>query len=85
MVLITHHMDEAAQAQRVVVLHKGKVALDGDPREVFAQVDTLHSIGLAAPETVELCWELNKEGFDLPLERLNAEECAQTLYEELKV
>ena len=82
-VLITHHMDEAAQAQRVVVLHKGKVALDGDPREVFAQVDTLHSIGLAAPETVELCWELNKEGFDLPLERLNAEECAQTLYEEL--
>ena len=84
-VLITHHMDEAAQAQRVVVLHKGKVALDGDPREVFAQVDTLHSIGLAAPETVELCWELNKEGFDLPLERLNAEECAQTLYEELKV
>ena len=84
-VLITHHMDEAAQAQRVVVLHKGKVALDGDPREVFAQVETLHSIGLAAPETVELCWELNKEGFDLPLERLNAEECAQTLYEELKV
>ena len=84
-VLITHHMDEAAQAQRVVVLHKGKVALDGDPREVFAQVDTLHSIGLAAPETGELCWELNKEGFDLPLERLNAEECAQTLYEELKV
>ena len=83
--LITHHMDEAAQAQRVVVLHKGKVALDGDPREVFAQVETLHSIGLAAPETVELCWELNKEGFDLPLERLNAEECAQILYEELKV
>ena len=84
-VLITHHMDEAAQAQRVVVLHKGKVALDGEPREVFAQVETLHSIGLAAPDTVELCWELNKEGFDLPLERLNAEECAQTLYEELKV
>ena len=43
-VLITHHMDEAAQAQRVVVLHKGKVALDGDPREVFAQVETLHSL-----------------------------------------
>ena len=84
-ILITHHMDEAAQAQRVVVLHKGKVALDGDPRKVFSQVETLHSIGLAAPETVELCWELNKEGFDLPLERLNAEECAQTLYEELKV
>ena len=84
-VLITHHMDEAAQAQRVVVLHKGQVALDGDPREVFSQVDTLHRIGLAAPESVELCWELNKEEFALPLTRLNAEECAQTLYEELKV
>ena len=84
-VLITHHMDEAAQAQRVVVLHKGEVALDGNPREVFSQVEKLHDMGLAAPQTVELCWELNKEGFDLPLERLNAEECAQTLYEVLKV
>ena len=84
-ILITHHMDEAAQAQRVVVLNKGEVALDGDPREVFAQVEKLHDMGLAAPETVELCWELNQQGFDLPLERLNAEECAQTLYEVLKV
>ena len=84
-VLITHHMDEAAQAQRVVVLHKGDVALDGTPQEVFSHVQTLHDLGLAAPETVELCWELNKNGFDLPLERLNAEECAQTLYEVLKV
>ena len=84
-ILITHHMDEAAQAQRVVVLHKGDVALDGTPREVFSQVEKLHDMGLAAPETVELCWELNAEGFDLPLERLNAEECAQTLYEVLKV
>ena len=84
-ILITHHMDEAAQAQRVVVLHKGEVALDGTPAEVFSQVDTLHDMGLAAPETVELCWELNQNGFNLPLERLNAEECAQTLYEVLKV
>ena len=79
-VLITHHMDEAAQAQRVVVLHKGQVALDGEPRKVFSQVEKLHDIGLAAPDTVELCWELNKNGFQLPLEQLNAEECAQTLY-----
>ena len=84
-VLITHHMDEAAQAQRVVVLDKGRVALDGTPREVFSQVQILHDMGLAAPDTVELCWELNKAGFQLPLERLNAEECAQTLYEEIKV
>ena len=84
-VLITHHMDEAAKAQRVVVLHKGHVALDGTPREVFSQVEKLHEIRLAAPDTVELCWELNKNGFDLPLERLNAEECAQILYETLKI
>ena len=83
-VLITHHMDEAARAQRVVVLHKGQVALDGTPGEVFAQVDKLHDIGLAAPDTVELCYLLNQKGFELPLERLNAEECAQALYEELK-
>ena len=78
-VLITHHMDEAAKAQRVVVLHKGQVAADGAPEEVFSQVELLHSIGLAAPETVELCWELNKQGFDLPLDKLDPEECAQAL------
>ena len=83
-VLITHHMDEAAQAQRVVVLHKGKIAADGTPEAVFAQVDLIHSIGLASPETVELCWELNKLGFDLPLDKLDAKECAQALYEYLK-
>ena len=84
-VLITHHMDEAAKADRVVVLHKGKVAADGTPKEVFSQVELMHSIGLACPESVELCWELNKEGFLLPLDRLDPEECAQTLYEQIKV
>jgi len=79
-VLITHHMDEAAQAQRVVVLHKGKVAADGTPQEVFSQVELLHGIGLTAPETVELCWELNQQGFELPLDRLSTEDCAQALY-----
>ena len=83
-VLITHHMDEAAMAQRVVVLHKGKVAADGKPEDVFSQVELLHNIGLAAPDTVELCYELNKLGFSLPLDRLNAEECAQALYDYLE-
>ena len=83
-VLITHHMDEAAKCQRVVVLHKGKVAADGNPREVFSQVELLHGIGLAAPETVELCYQLNKEGFDLPLDRLDPEECAQILMEHMR-
>ena len=84
-VLITHHMDEAAQAERVIVLHKGKVAADGSPETVFSDVALLHSIGLAAPESVELCWQLNKEGFQLPLDKLNPEECAQILYDALKV
>jgi len=83
-VLITHHMDEAAKADRVVVLNKGTVAADGTPQQVFAQVELLHSLGLASPETVELCWELNKRGFDLPLDKLEPEECAQTLYNHLK-
>ena len=83
-VLITHHMDEAAKADRVVVLNKGTVAADGTPQQVFAQVELLHSLGLASPETVELCWELNKRGFDLPLDKLEPEACAQTLYSYLK-
>ncbi len=83
-ILITHHMDEAAQAQRVVVMHQGKIAADGAPKAVFSQVDLLHQIGLAAPDSVELCWKLNQEGFDLPLDKLNPEECAQALYERIK-
>ena len=83
-VLITHHMDEAAKADRVVVLNKGKVAADGTPKEVFSQVELLHGIGLASPETVELCWELKRQGFDLPLDALEPEECAQALYDLVK-
>ena len=83
-ILITHHMDEAAQAQRVVVMHKGNVAADGTPGQVFSQVELLHEMGLAAPETVELCWELNQLGFDLPLDRLDENQCAQALYDAVK-
>ena len=83
-VLITHHMDEAAKADRVVVMSKGHVAADGTPEEVFSQVELLHTIGLAAPESVELCWELNKQGFALPLNKLDPEKCAQALYDMVK-
>lgn len=78
-VLITHHMDEAAQADRVVVMHKGSVAADGTPEQVFSQVELLHRIGLAAPDSVELCWALNREGCDLPLDKLTPIDCAQAL------
>ena len=84
-VLITHHMDEAARADRVIVLDQGNIAADGSPKEVFSKVDMLHSIALAAPETMELCWELNRNGFDLPLDGLQPEECAQILYDHLKI
>ena len=82
-ILITHHMDEAARAGRVVVLHKGKVAADGTPKQVFSQVQLLHDLGLAAPDTAELCYALNSEGFHLPLDALETDECAQALYNEV--
>ena len=83
-VLITHLLDEAAKAQRVVVMDGGKIAADGTPQQVFSQVELLHKIGLAAPETVELCHELNQSGWDLPLDRLEPEDCAKLLYHTIK-
>ena len=82
-VLITHHMEEAAQADRVVVIHKGVLRADGKPREVFSNIEYMHELGLAAPETVELCHELNKLGYELPLDLLESEDCAQALYNAL--
>ena len=83
-ILITHHMDEAAKADRMVIIHKGQIRADGTPREIFADVEKIHDLGLSAPETVELCNELNKEGFSLPLDLLDTEACAQALYDVLK-
>ena len=82
-VLITHHMDEAARADRVVVMNKGVIAADGSPQQVFSQIESLHAIGLAAPETAELCYALNRAGFDLPLDRLDPKECARVIYDAL--
>ena len=82
-VLITHHMDEAAKADRVVVIHRGVVRADGKPKEVFSDIEYMHELGLAAPETVELCHELNKLGFELPLDLLETEDCAQAIYKAL--
>ena len=78
-VLITHHMPEAVLADRVVVMSEGKLIADGTPQEVFVQVELLQSVGLTVPETTLLLHELNREGFDLPLEALSVEQCAQTL------
>ena len=80
-VLITHHMDEAAQADRLVVMSKGKVIADGAPKEVFQRVEELKAVGLTVPETTELLWELRKAGLDVSLDALSDEECAQELYQ----
>ena len=82
-VLITHHMDEAAKADRVVVIHKGVIRADGKPKDVFSDIEYMHELGLAAPETVELCHELNKLGYALPLDLLETEDCARALYNAL--
>lgn len=83
-VLITHHMDEAAQADRLVVMSRGRVVADGHPKRVFADVEGLKAVGLTVPETVELCSELRRQGLDLPLDALSDEECAQALFQALK-
>lgn len=83
-VLITHHMDEAAQADRLIVMQKGTVVQDGPPKEVFAQVEALKAVGLTVPDTVELCWQLRQTGVDLPLDALTDDECAAALYQLLK-
>ena len=79
-VLITHHMDEAAQADRLVVMAKGKVVADGTPKEVFSRVEELRKVGLTVPQTTQLLWELRQEGYDVPLDALSDEECADALY-----
>ena len=79
-VLITHHMDEAAQADRLIVMSDGKIIADGPPREVFQDVEGLKAAGLTVPETVELLYELRREGLDLPQDALTDEECAQAIY-----
>ena len=78
-VLITHHMDETVGADRVVVMHEGGILLDGSPREVFSQVDALRKAGLDVPQTVDLLNELRKAGWDLPLDALTPEECAEAI------
>jgi len=80
LVLITHHMDEAAQADRLVVMDGGRVAYDGTPAEVFRDVEGLRAIGLEVPETVALMYELRKNGVHVPLDALDPESCAAALF-----
>ena len=78
-VLITHYMDEAVQADRVVVMDEGKILMDGVPREVFSQVEELRRVELDVPQPTELCHRLRREGVPLPEGVLTAEECAEAI------
>ena len=78
-VLITHHMNEAEQADRVLVMKSGKVAMDGAPREVFSQVEALRDMGLTVPDTVDLLDRLRHLGVDVPLDALCVVVCADAI------
>ncbi len=78
-VLITHHMNEAEDADRVIVMDDGKIALDGTPKEVFTQVEPLRDMGLTVPDTVDLLDRLRKDGLEVPLDALTVEECAAAI------
>ena len=83
-VLITHHMDEAAAAQRVIVMKQGRVALDGTPRQIFSQVERMRELSLSVPQTVELLYALDRDGAGLSLEALSVEECADEILKYLE-
>ena len=78
---ITHHMSEAEDADRVIVMNDGVVAMDGAPREIFSRVEELQALGLAAPDTVELLRRLNRHGMDLPLTAITVDECARAIFQ----
>ena len=78
-VLITHHMNEAEHADRVIVMNDGLVVMDGKPREVFTRKKELEDIGLAVPDTVSLLFSLREAGMDVPVDAITVEECADVI------
>ncbi len=78
-VLITHHMNEAEDADRVIVMDDGRVAMDGRPGEIFSQVARLRHLGLTVPDTVDLLDRLRRNGWDVPLDALGVEDCADAI------
>ena len=73
-VLITHNMDEAVEADRVIVMHQGHIVKEGTPREIFSDVTGIQSMGLAVPQVTEIAYELKKEGFDIRGDVLTCDE-----------
>lgn len=78
-VLITHHMNEACQAKRVIVLNDGQLKADGTPKEIFSQVSELYEAGLSVPQTVQLLYELRNSGMDVNIGAFSPEDCAREI------
>lgn len=80
-ILITHYMEEAAEADRVVIIDSGEVEFDGHPTEIFPQVERMRSLGLDIPQSTELVYELKKSGIDIETDILTVEECIDAILE----
>lgn len=83
-VLITHYMDEAAMADRVIVMERGEIIVDDVPKKVFSQVEKIKKIGLDVPQVTELAFLLRQMGIDMPEDIITVEECEKVLYDKLK-
>ena len=84
-ILITHYMDEAVKADRVIVMAGGRIAMDGTPKEVFRNVERMKKLGLDVPQATELAYRLRKKGFKLPEDILDENECAEAILKVLEV
>ena len=83
-ILITHHMDEAAEADRVLVMDHGRIIMDGTPRDIFSRVDEVRAVSLTVPQTVDLLYRLRGTGADVPIDALTVDECADALIQYLE-
>ena len=83
-VLITHHMEECVGADRLLVMSNGRIVGDGCPAEIFARVELMEREGLSVPETVRLAWDLDRRGFELPVDTLDAGACADNILQDIR-
>jgi energy-coupling factor transport system ATP-binding protein len=83
-ILITHHMSETIDADRLIVMSEGLILIDGSPKDVFRQVETLKEASLTVPDTTQLMYMLNSHGLNLPLDALSVDECAAAIYKAIK-
>lgn len=78
-VLITHYMDEAAEAERVIVMDNGEIIMDDVPEKVFTKPEVLQAVGLDVPQSTELLWKLNMSGIPVPINAINEKDCVDTV------